>query len=114
MGFIDDKTIEEIKKRINIVDYIKKEGVELRKSGRTHSAKCPFHQETKASFHVYEDTQSFNCFGCAVGGDIFKYVMKAEGMSYPESIASDNTCPTPGNIDATAEGIFPYCPNGCA
>ena len=47
---------------------------------------CPFHQENTPSFHVYSDTQSYYCFGCHESGDIFTYIMKTEGLSFPEAL----------------------------
>ena len=64
MGSIE-KTKEEIRNKIDIVDYLKKDGISLKQTGSTHTAACPnpTHDDTKASFHVYQDTQSFHCFG---------------------------------------------------
>lgn len=47
---------------------------------------CPFHGEKTPSFHVIPATQVWHCFGCGEGGDAFTYVMKREGLSFPESI----------------------------
>lgn len=63
------------------------ETVELRPRGNTDLwGCCPFHGEKTPSFHVIPATQVWHCFGCGEGGDAFTYVMKREGLSFPESI----------------------------
>lgn len=78
--------IQDIKDRISIVALIG-EGVPLKKAGRNVKGLCPFHQEKSPSFMVNEEKQIFHCFGCGEGGDVFHYVMKREGLSFPEAIA---------------------------
>lgn len=78
--------IEEIKSRLDIVQYIQ-QYVPLRKQGRYFKAPCPFHSENTPSFVVYEDRQSWRCFGaCAEGGDIFKFAQKFHGWSFKEAL----------------------------
>ena len=78
---------EEIKSKLSLVDYILKNHpeIELRKVGEKYTSKCPFHSETKASFYVYPN-QTYTCFGCKIGGDIFKFLMDTKRISYPEAI----------------------------
>jgi len=80
-------TIDEIKARIDIVDLIG-ESVQLRKSGKNYLGFCPFHANTRTpAFVVFPDTGTWRCFGeCNEGGDIFKFVMKKEGMDFPEAL----------------------------
>ena len=79
---------EQIKSKLDIVDFIG-ETVKLRKSGRSYSGLCPFHSEKTASFHVFQDSQNWRCFGaCATGGDIFAYVMKRENIDFGEALRS--------------------------
>ena len=75
----------QIREALDIADIIG-ENVKLRPSSRGYMGLCPFHQEDTPSFHVYTDTQSYYCFGCHESGDIFTYIMKSEGLSFPESI----------------------------
>lgn len=80
--------IDEIKARIDIVDLVSESGVKLRRSGRNHTGFCPFHNNTKTpAFVVWQETGTWKCFGeCNDGGDIFKYVMKKEGMDFKEAL----------------------------
>jgi DNA primase len=77
--------IEEIKRKIDIVEFIS-EYLPLKKMGRNFAAKCPFHAETKPSFMVSPDRQIFRCFGCEAAGDIFSFLEKKEGLSFPEAL----------------------------
>ncbi len=75
---------EEIKARIDAVDIIS-QTVKLRRSGRTYTGLCPFHAHKNftPSFVVWADTGTWRCFGqCNEGGDIFKFVMKRDGLDF--------------------------------
>ncbi len=78
---------EEIKSRLDIVDYIG-ENLQLRRSGRNYAAFCPFHSNTRTpAFYVFPETQTWRCFGaCAEGGDIFSFVMKRQGWDFKEAL----------------------------
>src|SRR5215470_7067447 len=60
--------------------------VQLKGAGSAFKGLCPFHSEKTPSFSVHREKQLFHCFGCQVGGDVFKFVMLAERVSFPESI----------------------------
>ena len=81
----DDELIEEIKDRIDIVDFIS-EYTELKRRGRDWFGKCPFHDERTASFCVTPSKQTYYCFGCGVGGDIITFCMSYLEMGYEETI----------------------------
>lgn len=83
---IPDETIEEIRLRCDIVEVVGSY-IPLRQAGGgSWKACCPFHQEKTPSFHVRSDKQVFHCFGCGKGGDVFRFVMEREGVSFPEAV----------------------------
>ncbi len=60
--------------------------VDLKSSGKNKKCSCPFHSEKTPSMVVYEDTQSFYCFGCGVGGDIITFIEKIENLTYVDAV----------------------------
>jgi DNA primase len=82
-------TTDEIKSRIDIVDLVSESGVKLRKTGKNYSGFCPFHANKHTpAFVVWPETGTWRCFGeCNEGGDVFKFVMKKEGIDFREALA---------------------------
>ena len=78
-------TYEQIKQTIDIVDVIG-ERVKLIPTSKGFFGLCPFHSEKTPSFHVYKDTQSYYCFGCHAGGNLFKFVMDIEQVNFREAL----------------------------
>lgn len=76
---------DEIKSRINIVDFIGKR-VTLKKTGRNYKGLCPFHNEKTPSFIVSPERQTFHCFGCGKGGDILAFVMEYDHVDFVEAL----------------------------
>src|SRR5258708_17964149 len=76
---------DRVKQQADIVRVVG-EYVRLKKSGQNFSGLCPFHSEKTPSFSVSPTKQFYYCFGCGVGGDVFKFVMEMEKISFPESI----------------------------
>jgi len=77
--------LEEIKSKIDIVDFISKH-ITLKKAGRNFKALCPFHKEKTPSFVISPERQIFKCFGCSAGGDVFKFMMLFNGLSFGEAV----------------------------
>ena len=76
---------EKVKQQADIVRVIG-EYVRLKKSGQSFTGLCPFHQEKTPSFNVHPVRQIYHCFGCGVGGDVFKFVMEMDKIPFPEAI----------------------------
>lgn len=78
-------TVREVAERLSIAEVIG-EYVSLKRSGSNFLGLCPFHGEKTPSFNVNPAREIFHCFGCGAGGDIFSFVMKIEGISFPEAL----------------------------
>jgi DNA primase len=100
--------VDEVKQRVDIVDIVG-QYTSLTKAGKNLKALCPFHSETRPSFYVYPEQQSWHCFGaCSTGGDVFSFVMKKEGLSFGETLQmlaqrAGVTIPTRAGSDARNE-----------
>jgi DNA primase len=75
----------EVKNRLSVVEIIG-ETVQLKKSGAAFKGLCPFHGEKTASFYVTPGRESWKCFGCGRGGDVFSFVMERDSLSFPEAL----------------------------
>ena len=76
---------DRVKQQADIVRVIG-EYVRLKKSGQNFTGLCPFHAEKTPSFAVHSTKQIYHCFGCGVGGDVFKFVMEMEKCAFPEAV----------------------------
>ena len=81
-------TIDEVKSRVDIVDLVTESGVKLRKTGRNYTGFCPFHaNKNTPAFVVWPESGTWRCFGeCNEGGDVFKFLMKKEGIDFREAL----------------------------
>lgn len=80
-----DELIEEVRQSNDIVDIIS-QYVHLTRKGRNYFGLCPFHNEKSPSFSVSPDRQIFHCFGCGVGGNVYTFLMKIEGITFKEAL----------------------------
>ena len=80
-----DEIIEEVRQNNDVVDIIS-QYVHLTRKGRNYFGLCPFHNEKSPSFSVSPDRQIFHCFGCGVGGNVYTFLMKIEGITFKESL----------------------------
>ncbi len=80
-----DELIEEVRQSNDIVDIIS-QYVHLTRKGRNYFGLCPFHNEKSPSFSVSPDRQIFHCFGCGVGGNVYTFLMKIEGITFKDAV----------------------------
>jgi DNA primase len=84
-GRIPQRFIDDLLDRLDIVDVVGAR-LELRKSGKNHSACCPFHDEKTPSFSVSPDKQFYYCFGCGAGGNAISFVMDYDRIDFPRAV----------------------------
>jgi DNA primase len=84
-GRIPQSFIDELLDRTDIVEVIDSR-IGLRKSGRNHSALCPFHDEKSPSFSVNPDKQFYYCFGCGAGGNALGFIMEYDHLEFPAAV----------------------------
>jgi DNA primase len=80
-----DHIIEEVKLRSSLSELVS-ERTEVKSSGRSFTACCPFHSEKTPSFHINEEQGLYYCFGCGKKGNTFTFVMETRGLTFPESV----------------------------
>lgn len=83
--YIPEDKIEAVKNASDIVEVISS-AVLLKKAGKDFVGLCPFHTEKTPSFTVSTDKQIFYCFGCGTGGNVFSFLMKMDGLTFPEAV----------------------------
>ena len=85
MGLFPQTFIDDLRLQANILQVVQ-EYVPLKKVGRTYKGLCPFHSEKSPSFHVDPEKGFFHCFGCGVGGDVFKFLELHEKVGFQDSV----------------------------
>jgi DNA primase len=85
MGLFPQTFIDDLRLQANILQVVQ-EYVPLKKVGRTYKGLCPFHSEKSPSFHVDPEKGFFHCFGCNVGGDVFKFLELHEKVGFQDSV----------------------------
>ncbi len=82
---IPQETVERVRSQADIVQVIS-EYLTLKRAGGNFRALCPFHKEKTPSFMVSPSKQIFHCFGCGAGGNVFGFLMRQEGFTFPEAV----------------------------
>src|SRR5437762_11315565 len=77
--------IETIKAKVDVVEEIGLV-VALQKSGKSFKGLCPFHNERTPSFYVFGESQTWRCFGCNEGGDIFTFVQMQQSLEFRDAL----------------------------
>src|SRR3982750_2653857 len=85
MGLFPQQFIDDLRLQINILQVVQ-EYVPLKKMGATWKGLCPFHSEKTPSFHVNPEKGFFHCFGCGVGGNVFKFLELHEKIGFPDAV----------------------------
>src|SRR5262249_62204960 len=77
--------LDELRQRLSLVSVIARK-VKLVRRGREQLGLCPFHNEKTPSFTVSDEKGFFHCFGCGAHGDVIGFVMRSEGLGFPEAV----------------------------
>ncbi len=85
MAFYSQDLVEEIRSASDIVDVVSGY-VKLQKKGSNYVGVCPFHNDKNPSMSVNQPRQIYHCFSCGAGGDVFRFVMEYENLSFPEAL----------------------------
>src|SRR5882724_8782890 len=85
MGLFPQQFIDDLRLQVNILQVIQ-EYVPLKKMGATWKGLCPFHNEKTPSFNVNPEKGFFHCFGCGVGGDVFKFLELHEKIGFQDAV----------------------------
>ena len=84
MAFSPD-FLDELRHRLSLADIVGRK-VRLTKRGREFTGLCPFHNEKTPSFTLNEEKGFYHCFGCGAHGDVVGFVMRADGLAFPEAV----------------------------
>jgi DNA primase len=84
-GRVGDDSIAQVRERTSIIELVSRYTT-LKRTGRNHQGLCPFHSEKTPSFSVSEERGVFYCFGCQASGDVFRFVMLKENLTFPEAL----------------------------
>ncbi len=85
MGAIPDEVVAEVRARVELVKVVG-ERLKLRRVGSHWQGLCPFHGEKSPSFDVRPDRNTFKCFGCGEQGDAIAFIMKLDGLAFPDAV----------------------------
>ncbi|WP_120953257.1 CHC2 zinc finger domain-containing protein [Helicobacter sp. L8] len=80
------KNLDALKDKIDILAFFEALGLEMRRNGSVYSAICPIHPERTPSFTIYPHSASWYCFGCARGGDAFRFIQEFRGVDFKDAL----------------------------
>jgi len=104
--YISDADIELVRHSVDLLQVLQGRGVQCKSNGKyRYKACCPFHGEKTPSFMVDTAKQKFYCFGCGVGGDVFRFIEQYEGVGFLEAVAD---LAEENNISLEDEGFEKY------
>lgn len=83
---IPNEIIELVREKTSIVELLEREGISVKRSGKSFVALCPFHGEKTPSFNLSEEQGLYHCFGCGEKGDVFTFLQKLRGYSFLEAV----------------------------
>ena len=86
VSMISDEDIERVRTAAHLADIATARNIVLRKSGSKFTACCPFHEERTPSFQIDPALNLWHCFGCGLGGDVFDFVMRTDGLDFPDAV----------------------------
>ena len=82
----DRSELDALKANVDLVELISQSGVELKRVGKNHVGRCPFHEDHEASLSVNPEKNLWNCFGCNAGGDALQFLQLKEKVQFPEAL----------------------------
>ncbi|HEX5133075.1 MAG TPA: DNA primase [Candidatus Krumholzibacteria bacterium] len=82
---IPEHIIDQVRDRSDVVEIVG-QYVDLKRAGTNYKGLCPFHQERTPSFIVSPERQTYHCFGCGKGGNVFRFLMEMDGVTFPEAV----------------------------
>ena len=82
---MNDPFVRQVREAVDLVEVVG-QYVQLKRAGKSWKGRCPFHEEKTPSFNVNAEQQLFYCFGCQKGGDVFKFLMELEHLTFPEAL----------------------------
>ena len=86
MPRLSDATRDAIKKAVDLIALAGEYGLHLERAGSNFKALCPFHDDHNPSLNLYPDKQTYKCWACNAGGDVFDFVQAYERVEFPEAL----------------------------